>query len=197
MPATAGLHIRNAVYEVKKKKQILGWKNLPEEDVPKVGRIRTTWTLSASRKQRLRNWLLLQWFTGMLKFSLYAKNIWIWMCTCACIDVHLFLIQFFIFNRSSWEPTAASISSSLTSWTPSASREARAPAAQACTTRWSTSCCPRSTAWSNSTTSWSSVGIPDGMIAGAGLSGVRNAVGGEKWLWPERLLKLRCRKKDP
>lgn len=73
---------------------------------------------------------------------------------CICIYV-----DFWVFFPS-WEQTAASTSSSLTSWTPSASREARAPAARACTTRWSTSCCPRSMAWSNSTTSWSSVSIP-------------------------------------
>ena len=59
---------------------------------------------------------------------------------------------------SSWEPTAASISSSLMNWMPSASREAREPAAQGCMTPWSTSFCLRLTAWSSSTTSWSSVG---------------------------------------
>lgn len=43
------------------------------------------------------------------------------------------------------------------SWTQSASREARAPAARACTTPWSTSSCRRLMAWSSWTTSWSLV----------------------------------------
>lgn len=83
---------------------------------------------------------------------------WIWLKS-----KHWIKLFFFIpLICSSWEPTAASISSSLMSWMPSASREAQAAAAQACTTLWSTSSCLRLTVLSSLTTSWSLVSIITG-----------------------------------